>query len=87
VGHAFYDLRRHRRGQLVAVAEGAQAMIIESQAADPAVHQAAMQMARACRHIVQACLREDEWRLADTEFYRVIRAGLEQFRADAKGGR
>jgi hypothetical protein len=30
---------------------------------------AARTIARRCRHIVQACLREEEWVLADQEFY------------------
>lgn len=42
----------------------------------------AMRLARECRRIVQACLREDEWIDADEEFARVIRKGLKQIAAD-----
>ena len=52
-------------------------MLIESKSADPIIHAAAIKMARQCRHIVQGCLREEEWVDADLEFYRVIRVGLE----------
>lgn len=60
-------------------------MFVESEPADPRTHEAAMQMARACRNIVQACLREEEFAEADRQFYRVIRAGPETYRA--KDGR
>lgn len=42
------------------------------------MQEAAHRMARACRHIVQACLREEEWRDADEEFERVILLGLQE---------
>ena len=41
-------------------------------------HLLAKRMARACRRVVQACLREEEWRDADLEFYAIILAGLEE---------
>lgn len=46
--------------------------------ATPAVDELAMRLARQCRHIVQACLREEEWQDADREFFAVIREGLER---------
>ena len=42
------------------------------------LHEAAQRMARQCRHIVQGCLREEEWRDADAEFYAVILEELKQ---------
>jgi hypothetical protein len=39
----------------------------------------AIRLAKQCRHIVQGCLREEEWRDCDLEYYKVIRAGLEEF--------
>ena len=48
-------------------------------------HETAVRLAVQCRRIVQGCLREEEWRDADREFYLVIRAGLEQFRAEGNG--
>lgn len=42
------------------------------------LHQAAKQMSRQCRHIVQGCLREEEWLDADAEFYAVIMHGLQE---------
>ena len=33
-------------------------------------------LARQCRHIIQACLREEEWIDADHEFYLAIRAEI-----------
>lgn len=36
----------------------------------------AWQLAKQCRSIVQACLREEEWQDADREFYNVIRQGI-----------
>ncbi len=38
--------------------------------------EAAWRIAKECRGIVQACLREEEWPDADREFFGVIRAGL-----------
>ncbi len=40
---------------------------------DPVIHDAAIRIARRCRHIVQACLREEEWLEADREFYAIAR--------------
>lgn len=54
-------------------------MFTEAQAADPAIHEASIRIARRCRHIVQACLREEEWIEADREFYRIARIELETF--------
>jgi hypothetical protein len=53
---------------------------IESQSTDALTHNTAIRLARQCRNIIQACLREEEWIEADREFYRIIRAGLEEFR-------
>lgn len=53
-------------------------MIRQDAPADPAMHELAMRLARQCRRIVQACLREEEWPEADREFYTVIREGLER---------
>ena len=36
-------------------------------------NEAAWRAARDCRYVVQGCLREEEWRDADEEFYEVIR--------------
>ena len=56
-------------------------MFIESHPADPKIHAAAVRIAQRCRHIIQACLREEEWADADREFYRVAREVLEEFRS------
>jgi hypothetical protein len=40
--------------------------------------EAAQRMARCCRHVIQAVLREEEWGDADEEFRRVILKGLEE---------
>jgi hypothetical protein len=61
-------------------------MIVESQAADPRTHEAAIRIARRCRHIVQACLREEEWADADREFYKVARDELEALRSTNRSG-
>ena len=61
-------------------------MIIESQPADARTHEAAIRIARRCRHIVQACLREEEWADADREFYKVARDELEALRPSGRGG-
>ena len=39
----------------------------------PERNEAAWRAARDCRYVVQGCLREEEWRDADLEFYEVIR--------------
>ena len=56
-------------------------MFIASQPADPAIHEAAVRMALRCRHLIQACLREEEWGDADREFYLLIREEQERFLA------
>ena len=49
----------------------------------------ARRLARQCREIIQACLREEEWADCEKEFEIVIRAGLreldEQRRIRIKG--
>jgi hypothetical protein len=40
------------------------------------IAEAAWGMARRCRSVVQACLREEEWRDADQEFRAIIEKGL-----------
>ena len=52
-----------------------------SRSTDRRTHQLAMRLARQCRRIVQACLREEEWGDADREFYEIIRQGLQQQRS------
>lgn len=42
------------------------------------LHAAALRIARRCRHIVQGCLREEEWADADHEFYVVILEEMER---------
>ncbi len=56
-------------------------MFIESRPADPAVHDAAIRIARRCRFTVQACLREEEWGDADREFYLIARDEVESMLA------
>lgn len=51
------------------------------------LREAALRIARRCRHIVQGCLREEEWADADQEFYAVILEELRQLTAEAKGTR
>jgi hypothetical protein len=53
-------------------------MFVSSHPADPVIHDAAVRIARRCRRIIQACLREEEWGDADREFYLVIREELER---------
>ena len=54
------------------------AMFIANKPADPEIHEAAIRIARRCRWLIQACLREEEWGDADREFYLVIREELER---------
>ncbi len=57
-------------------------MFIMTQQADPRIHELAVRMARRCRYLIQACLREEEWIDADREFYLVLREELERFIAN-----
>jgi hypothetical protein len=41
-------------------------------------HEIAMRLARECRELIQACLREEEWADAEEEFRWLILAGLKQ---------
>jgi hypothetical protein len=54
-------------------------MMNPNQPTSTAIHEAAIRIARQCRRIVQGCLREEEWQVADLEFYRVAREELEAF--------
>ncbi len=56
-------------------------MIQSNIPADPAIHELAIRLARKCRGIVQACLREEERSEADRCFYEIIREGLEELKA------
>lgn len=56
-------------------------MFIESQATDPRTHETAVRIARRCRSIIQACLREEEWADADREFYKIAREELEHWKS------
>lgn len=58
-------------------------MSSENRPADPAIPARALRLARACRRVVQACLREEEWADADEEFARIIAAGLEEHRRES----
>jgi hypothetical protein len=46
---------------------------------------AALRMARRCRHIVQTCLREEEWADADQEFHAVILDELQRLAKQRDG--
>jgi hypothetical protein len=59
-------------------------MLNPIQPADAAIHALAMRLARRCRRIVQACLREEEWADADREFYLTIREELEAMGDDGQ---
>jgi hypothetical protein len=61
-------------------------MFIENGPADPRTHEAAIRIARRCRHVIQAVLREEEWMDADFEFYRIAREELESLRAKDGSG-
>lgn len=61
-------------------------MLTTSRPADPRGHETAIAAARRCRHIIQVCLREEEWTDADREFYLVIREELERFVATSLQG-
>jgi hypothetical protein len=46
---------------------------------DDQTHQSAIRIARRCRHVIQVCLREEEWPDADRESYRICREELERW--------
>ena len=58
-------------------------MFIENQPTDAKTHEAAIRIARRCRYVIQAVLREEEWSDADREFYRIAREELESMRDGA----
>jgi hypothetical protein len=51
---------------------------------DPHVHQLAIRLARKCRHVIDAVLRDEEKGEADRSFYEIIRLGLEDFQKGEK---
>jgi hypothetical protein len=44
----------------------------------PHLRELAWQLAHECRHVIQGCLREEEWPDADREFYAIIEEGLKR---------
>lgn len=56
-------------------------MFVASQSADVVIHALSIRLAKQCRNVIQSCLREEEWRDCDLEYYKLIRAGLEEFAA------
>jgi hypothetical protein len=52
-------------------------MFMPNQAALPEIQGAAIRIAQRCRHVIQVCLREEEWGDADREFYLIARQELE----------
>ena len=60
-------------------------VFIESQPTDAKTHETAIQIARRCRHVVQAVLREHERADVDREFYRIAREELEAIRDPGAG--
>jgi hypothetical protein len=62
-------------------------VLISTETCDPRVHEAAIAVARRCRFIIQAVLREEEWADADYEFYLVAREELERLLASINGSR
>jgi hypothetical protein len=59
---------------------------VRTEPIEPAVQELAWRLARACRRVVQSCLREEEWVDADREFYAIILMGLAR-QGDGKTGR
>jgi hypothetical protein len=51
-------------------------VFIENQPTDALTHETSIRIARRCRFIIQAVLREEEWTDADREFYRIAREEL-----------
>jgi hypothetical protein len=61
-------------------------MYVESQPADPQIHEAAIKMARRFVWIIQAILRDEERGDALREAYAIAREELEAFKARKDGG-
>ena len=57
-------------------------MIQTNAVADPKSTGLPSSLPKGAENIIQSCLREDEWSLADEEFYRIARETLESM---AKG--
>jgi hypothetical protein len=53
-------------------------MFIESQAADPRIHELCIRIARRCVAVIEPLLRQEERKEALTEFYRAARAEIER---------
>ena len=53
-------------------------MFIESQSADPAIHEVSVNIANRCVWIISALLRDEEKLDAQREFYRVCREELDK---------
>jgi hypothetical protein len=61
-------------------------VFIENRPTDPRTHEAAIRIARRCRHVIQAVLREEEWADADLEFYRIARDEIENLNTRPQQG-
>lgn len=62
-------------------------MFTDNRPVDPWTHEAAIRIARRCRHVIQAVLREEEWADADLAFFEIAREELESYRARDRGSR
>lgn len=62
-------------------------MFIQNRPVDPATHETAIRIARRCRHVIQAVLREEEWGDADLAFFEIAREELESYRGQNCGNR
>ena len=54
---------------------------------DVVIHALAIRLAKQCREVIQGCLREEESRDCDTEFYRIIHEGLGESQATSSATR
>ena len=56
-------------------------MFTENHPTDSQTHELAIRIARRCRFIIEAVLRENEWADADNAFYKIVRQELEAARS------
>lgn len=67
-----------RKGHLVRRQKANPSNRVRASCPNSAISELAWRLAKRCRNVVQACLREEEWRDADREFHAVILRGLTQ---------
>ena len=72
IADAWPALPPHIRESILTLVDAGTGRVLLATAVDGECSEVAWRLARKCRNVVQACLREEEWGDADREFFQII---------------